>query len=171
MEKQLNEEFGRELRGKLNDSLLLILLYKNYEAALESKSTRAFGFRGRKDRLNVKEGVTTRVMSQELSMAQSTVATAVSRLVKRGFVTHSKGNPIKTTEEGRELAKEKLRHHRLLEFWLVNTLGFSVDDAHDEATKLMVLVSCRLINSIDQRFDNPKLCPCGESIPTSSLCG
>lgn len=170
LQEQINKEFGRELKGKLNENLLLILLYKNYEAALESKASRSFGFRGRKDRLNVKEGVTTRIMSQELSIPQSTIATTVSRLVKRELVTHTKGMPIKTTDAGRELAKEHLRHHRLLEYWLVESLGLAVEEAHEEGLKLMVLVDCKLINKIDQRYEQPKICPCGEEIPASILC-
>lgn len=171
---QLEEEissFSRELRGKLNEILLLILLIKNYDAAIESKTKRSFGFRGRKDRQLVKEGLTTAVVAKELNMNQSTVGTTVGRLIKRNLVKHSKGNPIITTEEGRQAAREQVRHHRLLEIWLTNSLGLSPDGAHGESIKLMLVTNCKLINTIDQRYESPTVCPCGEAIPQSSLCG
>ncbi|MHA2250589.1 MAG: metal-dependent transcriptional regulator [Candidatus Kariarchaeaceae archaeon] len=170
LKDEIDGILGKELRGKLNESLLLILLIKNYDAAEESKAQRAFGFRGRRDRRIIKEGLTTRVVAEELSMPQSTVATAVNRLVKRDLVSHSKGMPIKTTEEGREVAKEKLRHHRLLEVLLSDTLGLSPDDSHNESVKLMLLSSCELVNLISQRYKNPDTCPCGFKIPQSKLC-
>lgn len=163
--------FSRELRGKLNEMLLLILLIKNYDAAMESKTTRAFGFRGRKDRQLVREGLTTAVVAKELNMNQSTVGTTVSRLMKRNLVRHSKGKPIVTTEDGRAAANEQLRHHRLIEVWLTNSLGLSPDAAHSESIKLMLVVNCDLVNTIDKRYDNPDRCPCGEEIPPSELCG
>lgn len=163
--------FSRELKGKLNESLLLILLIKNYDAAIESKKTRSRGFRGRKDRLLVKEGLTTAVVASELNMNQSTVGTTVNRLMKRGLVTHSKGNPIITTEEGRVAAREQIRHHRLLEVWLTNSLGLSPDGAHEESIKLSLISNCDLINTIDKRYDQPETCPCGDEIPKSDICG
>ncbi|MHA2030854.1 MAG: metal-dependent transcriptional regulator [Candidatus Kariarchaeaceae archaeon] len=170
LKDEIDGILGKELRGKLNESLLLILLIKNYQAAQESKTSRSFGFRGRRDKKVIKEGLTTRIVAEELEMPQSTVATAVNRLVKRGLVTHSKGLPIMTTEDGREVAKEKLRHHRLLEVLFSRTLGLSPDDAHNESVKLMLLTSCNLVNIISQRFNDPKTCPCGLDIPEADLC-
>lgn len=170
---QLEDEiasFSRELRGKLNEILLLILLIKNYDGAIESKTKRSFGFRGRKDRQLVKEGLTTAVVAKELNMNQSTVGTTVGRLMKRNLVKHSKGNPIITTEEGREAAREQVRHHRLLEVWLNNSLGLSSDAAHAESIKLMLVTNCALINTIEKRYESPTICPCGEEIPASELC-
>ncbi len=103
-------------------------------------------------------------------MPQSTVATAVARLVKRGLVTHSKGMPVKTTEAGRASGNEKLRHHRLLEVFLSNGLGMDHDSAHDESLKLMLLAGCNIIDAIDKQFNNPDTCPCGFDIPKSPLC-
>ncbi|MHA2027851.1 MAG: metal-dependent transcriptional regulator [Candidatus Kariarchaeaceae archaeon] len=171
---ELEEEistFSRELKGKLNEMLLLILLIKNYDAAIESKNTRSFGFRGRKDRQLVKEGLTTAIVAKELNMNQSTVGTTVNRLSKRNLVRHSKGKPIITTEDGRAAAREQVRHHRLIEVWLTNSLGLSPDSAHSESIKLMLLTNCEMINTIAKRYGNPDKCPCGEDIPESELCG
>ncbi len=170
LKNEIDGILGKELRGKLNESLLLILLIKNYEAVQETKTSKGLGIRGRKDRIIVKEGITTRIVAEELDMPQSTVATAVNRLAKRGLVTHSKGLPIKTTEEGREVANEKLRHHRMLEILLVRELGIPPDTAHNESVKLMLLTSCELINTIGDRYGNPDTCPCGFNIPESKLC-
>lgn len=171
LSEEINDLLGKELRGKLNESLILILLIKNYEASQMSKTSGGFfGFRGRKDKKAIPEGLTTRVIADELDLPQSTVATAVKRLSERGYVTHSKGMPVKTTETGREVANEKLKHHRLLEVMMVDSLGITPDEAHNESVKLMLLASCELINYIDLRYDNPTTCPCGENIPQSDAC-
>ena len=86
-------------------------------------------------------------------------------MVKKGLLTHSKGLPVLTTEEGRSLGNERLRHHRLLEVLLFECVGMDIDAAHTEAIKLMLLTSCELTEAISNRFNNPKLCPCGEEIP------
>lgn len=162
---EINEILGKELRGKLNESLILILLIKNFEAAQASRSGGFRGFRGRRDRPVVTEGLTTRDIADALDLPQSTVATAVKRIADRGLVTHSKGMPVKTTDDGRDVARQKLRHHRLLEVWMAESLGMTPDDAHNEAVKLMLLASCELIKKIASRYDDPKVCPCGEDIP------
>lgn len=167
--EEVNEILGRELQGKLNEALLLILLTQNYNASLKSKEEQPEKFKKRQSPVIV-EGLTTRVIADELDMPQSTVATAVARLVKRGYVTHSKGMPVKTTELGRHNGNEKLRHHRLLEVLLVNTLGLHHDIAHDESIKLMLLASCSLVQAIDKQYNHPETCPCGLPIPKSPLC-
>ncbi|MFV2013896.1 MAG: iron dependent repressor, metal binding and dimerization domain protein, partial [Candidatus Heimdallarchaeota archaeon] len=68
-------------------------------------------------------------------------------------------------------AREQVRHHRLLEVWLTNSLGLSPDGAHVESIKLMLVTNCELINNIDKRYETPTVCPCGETIPKSELCG
>lgn len=166
--KEIDDLIGRELRGKLNEALLLIMLINNYHEFHGQKESKSVGFRGGKAK--VKEGLTTRELADELEMPQSTVATAVARLVKKGFLTHSKGMPVKITKEGRFLGNERLRHHRLLEVLLVETLGMDHDDAHNESLKLMLLVSCAIINQIDERFNFPENCPCGHTIPTTDIC-
>ena len=170
LSNEINELLGKELRGKLNESLILILLIKNYEAAQEAQSSGFKGFRGRRERTVTKEGLTTRIIADELELPQSTVATAVKRLSERGYVTHSKGMPVKTTEEGRDVAREKLKHHRLLEVMIAESLGMGPDDAHNESVKLMLLASCELIEAIDKRYDHPRVCPCGEDIPETDRC-
>ena len=167
--EEINDILGRELQGKLNETLLLILLTTNYNASIKSKEEKQERFKKRQTPMVV-EGLTTRVISDELSMPQSTVATAVARLVKRGYVTHSKGLPVKTTEIGRHNGNEKLRHHRLLEVLFTNSLGLEHDIAHDESIKLMLLASCDLIRAIDKQYNFPESCPCGFNIPKSPLC-
>ena len=170
LSEEINEILGKELRGKLNEALILILLIKNYDAAQESKKGGFKGFRGRRDRPVVSEGLTTRDIADALDLPQSTVATDLKRISGRGLVTHSKGMPVKTTAEGREVAKEKLRHHRMLEVYLAEGLGLTPDEAHNESVKLMLLASCELVKRIEERYDNPVVCPCGEDIPETNLC-
>ncbi|MDH5644702.1 MAG: metal-dependent transcriptional regulator [Candidatus Heimdallarchaeota archaeon] len=168
--KEIQEQMGKELRGKFNETIMMILLIKNYEAAIASQSTTTRGFRGRRDRNLVTEGLTSKVIADELQMPQSTVSTAIKRVRDKGWITHSKGMPVKITDEGKNTAYEKLKHHRLLEVYLVDSLGMTVEQAHDEASKLMLIASCELVNQIQLRYNNPETCPCGEKIPESKIC-
>ena len=85
--EEIDDLLGRELRGKLNESLLLIMLTKNYNTYLKDKGKKISGFRGKAKKIT--EGLTTRELADELNMPQSTISTAVARLVKKGYLIHS----------------------------------------------------------------------------------
>ena len=68
------------------------------------------------------------------------------------------------------MAREKLKHHRLLEVLMAEALGMSPDEAHNESVKIMLLASCEFVNYIDQRYEHPRVCPCGEDIPETDRC-
>ncbi len=152
IDAEITSLFGRELRGKLNDALLLILLTEN---KLDN---------------NDEFGMTTRQMADFLELPQSTIATVVARLVKKGLVEHSKGRPVTISPTGVKIGNEMIRHHRLLEVALVDQLKLSHDDMHNEAIKLMLIVNCKTINKIADKYNHPSECPGGSPIPDSPLC-
>ena len=62
-----------------------------------------------------------------------------------------------------------IRHHRLLELYLAETLGLHVDDVHDEADRLEHVLSDELETRIDQALGFPTHDPHGEAIPDADL--
>ena len=61
--------------------------------------------------------------------------------LKPPLVNYHKHKGAKLTTKGRQVALEVIRHHRLLESWLVQTLGYSWDEVHKEAEKLEHVIS------------------------------
>jgi Mn-dependent DtxR family transcriptional regulator len=169
-DEQVNDLLGKEMRGRLNDDLILMLLLQNYEE-FNRPTERGFrGFRGTKRDNSIPDGLTTREIADELGVPQSTAATAVKRLKDDGLVTHSKGMPTKITKTGKQVAEERLKHHRLLEVMLVDTLALDHETAHNEALKFMLVASCQLIRDIDRRYEYPEACPAGGVIPDNDDC-
>ena len=73
------------------------------------------------------------------------------------------------TKEGRKAALEVIRHHRLLEAWLVQTLGYSWDEVHEEAERLEHVISEDFERRIAAAMGDPTRDPHGELIPTADL--
>jgi DtxR family Mn-dependent transcriptional regulator len=72
-------------------------------------------------------------------------------------------------QEGRKAALEVIRHHRLLEAWLVQTLGYSWDEVHAEAERLEHVISEDFERRIAAAMGHPARDPHGELIPTADL--
>src|SRR4029077_549588 len=70
------------------------------------------------------------------------------------------------TREGRKVALELVRHHRLLEMFLVRTLGYSWDEVHEEAERLEHVISERMEERIFELLRRPEIDPHGHAIPT-----
>jgi len=73
------------------------------------------------------------------------------------------------TKEGKKAALEVIRHHRLLEAWLVQTLGYSWDEVHEEAERLEHVISEDFERRIAAAMGHPVRDPHGEPIPTADL--
>lgn len=157
LNKKIDDIIGKELRGSLNEYLILYLLIQDAEDIEQ----------GDKDK---EPGLTTRVLADDLNIPQSTTATVVKRLSEAGLVLHSKGEAVRITEKGSEVGKEMIKHHHLIEILFTNTLDLTPEEAHDEAIRLMLLTSCKLIKSIERTFDIPLVCPRGHKIPDIDLC-
>ncbi len=72
---------------------------------------------------------------------------------------------VRLTPIGRRIALEVIRHHRLLELYLSEALGYSWDEVHDEADKLEHVISERLEERIAAALGNPQIDPHGDPIP------
>src|SRR5487761_151233 len=75
-------------------------------------------------------------LAQRLGISSPSVSEMVTRLSTQGLVDHDRHRGQQLTREGRKVALELVRHHRLLEMFLVQVLGYSLDEVHDEAERL-----------------------------------
>jgi DtxR family transcriptional regulator, Mn-dependent transcriptional regulator len=110
--------------------------------------------------------VPTRELAQRLGISSPSVSEMVTRLTAQGLVEHDRYRGQQLTREGRKVALELVRHHRLLEMFLVQVLGYSLDEVHDEAERLEHVISERMEERIFELLGRPELDPHGHVIPT-----
>ena len=104
---------------------------------------------------------------EKTGMKLSTVSGAIGRLTAQGLVSHTPYGAVELTDEGRSYALMMARRHRLLETFLVHTLGYRWDEVHDEADRLEHAVSNTMIDRIDAALGHPRRDPHGDPIPTA----
>src|SRR6266567_6840612 len=112
--------------------------------------------------------VPTRDLAQRLGISSPSVSEMVTRLSAQGLVGHDRYRGQQLTPEGRKVALELVRHHRLLEMFLVQVLGYRWDEVHDEAERLEHVISERMEQRIFELLGRPELDPHGHAIPTLS---
>jgi DtxR family Mn-dependent transcriptional regulator len=112
--------------------------------------------------------VPTRDLAQRLGISSPSVSEMVTRLTAQGLVEHDRYKGQQLTREGRKVALELVRHHRLLEMFLVQVLGYSWDEVHDEAERLEHVISERMEQRIFDLLGRPELDPHGHAIPSAS---
>src|SRR2546422_7997452 len=110
--------------------------------------------------------VPTRELAQRLGISSPSVSEMVTRLTSQGLVEHDRYRGQQLTREGRKVALELVRHHRLLEMFLVRVLGYTWDEVHDEAERLEHVISERMEQRIFELLGRPELDPHGHVIPT-----
>lgn len=111
--------------------------------------------------------VTMSALAARLSVANSSVSEMVRKLVDLGLAEHEPYSPVVLTDEGLKLALSMIRRHRLLESYLVQELGYSWDEVHDEAELLEHTVSDMLIERISAKLGHPNRDPHGDPIPAA----
>lgn len=110
--------------------------------------------------------VPTGELAQRLGISSPSVSEMVTRLSAQGLVEHDRYKGQQLTREGRKVALELVRHHRLLEMFLVRVLGYTWDEVHDEAERLEHVISERMEQRIFELLGRPELDPHGHAIPT-----
>ena len=85
------------------------------------------------------------------------------------LVDYLKHQGVTLTSEGKRAALEVLRHHRLLETWLVQSLGYTWDEVHDEACRLEHVISEDFEARMDAALGHPTHDPHGDPIPDAEL--
>jgi DtxR family Mn-dependent transcriptional regulator len=115
------------------------------------------------------DAVTTNALADRLGVTPASASGMVKRLGELGLVEHRPYRGISLTEQGRRVALEVMRHHRLLELYLVQTLGVPWDRVHAEAEVLEHVLSEELEELIAAKLGDPTHDPHGDPIPTRDL--
>jgi len=105
-------------------------------------------------------------LAQRLGISSPAVSEMVARLSTQGLIEHDRHRGQQLTREGRKLALELVRHHRLLEMFLVQVLGYGLDEVHEEAERLEHVISERMEARIFELLGRPELDPHGHAIPS-----
>jgi DtxR family transcriptional regulator, Mn-dependent transcriptional regulator len=116
-----------------------------------------------------KGAVTTNALAERLHVTPASASSMVKKLDELGLVTHVPYKGVKLTSSGRRVALEVLRHHRLLELYLAESLGVPWDRVHDEAEVLEHVLSEELEELIAAKLGNPTRDPHGDPIPSAEL--
>src|SRR5437764_5477237 len=115
------------------------------------------------------EVVTTNALADRLGVTAASASGMVKRLNDLGLVEHRPYRGVSLTAEGRRVALEVMRHHRLLELYLVQSLGVPWDRVHVEAEVLEYVLSYELEELIATKLGDPTHDPHGDPIPTREL--
>ena len=113
--------------------------------------------------------VSNNAIAERLHVTPASASAMVKRLDELGLARHVRYRGVELTKKGSQLALEVLRHHRLLELYLAETLGVHVDDVHDEADRLEHVISEELEARIDKALGFPTHDPHGDPIPDANL--
>lgn len=117
------------------------------------------------------EYASTTQIAQQMGVAPASVTGMIQRLAasQPPLVIYAKHQGAALTPDGQRTALEIIRHHRLLETYLVRTLGYSWDTVHEEACRLEHVISEEFEMRIAALMDNPQRDPHGEPIPSAEL--
>lgn len=117
------------------------------------------------------KAASTNALARKLKISAPSVTGMLQKLAaaKPALVAYQKHQGVTLTREGRRAALEVIRHHRLLEAWLVKTLGYSWDEVHEEAERLEHVISEDFESRIAAAMGHPDRDPHGELIPTADL--
>ena len=115
------------------------------------------------------EAVSTNALAGRLGVTPASASGMVKRLDELGLVEHQPYRGVSLTDDGRRVALEVMRHHRLLELYLVKTLGVPWDRVHEEAEVLEHVLSEELEELIAAKLGDPTHDPHGDPIPTRDL--
>jgi DtxR family transcriptional regulator, Mn-dependent transcriptional regulator len=111
--------------------------------------------------------VTTQSIAERLQVQSPSVTNMIKRLAELNLVEHRPYRGVVLTKTGRKAALEVIRHHRLLELYLADALGYSWDEVHEEADRLEHSISEEFEARIDRALGFPQVDPHGEPIPTA----
>src|SRR6478609_11710843 len=113
--------------------------------------------------------VSTNALAARLHVQPGSVSAMLRKLAALGLAEHEPYHGVRLTARGRKVALEVIRHHRLLELYLVENLGMSWDEVHAEAEVLEHVLSDELEELIAAKLGNPTVDPHGDPIPSREL--
>ena len=110
--------------------------------------------------------VTTQRLAEELGFSGPSVTNMVKRLDEMKLLVHTRYHGVTLTPAGEQVALEVIRHHRLLELYLSEALGYDWDEVHAEAERLEHHVSEKFEQRMERALGYPQFDPHGDPIPT-----
>jgi DtxR family Mn-dependent transcriptional regulator len=113
--------------------------------------------------------VTITALARDQGVSAASASAMVKKLAALDLLEHEPYRGARLTDAGEKVAVEVIRHHRLLELYLAQTLGVHVDDVHDEADRLEHVISEELEARIDRALGYPTHDPHGDPIPDADL--
>jgi DtxR family Mn-dependent transcriptional regulator len=113
--------------------------------------------------------VTITDLARDQSVSPASASAMVKKLAALDLLEHERYRGARLSPAGRRVALEVIRHHRLLELYLAETLGLDVDAVHDEADRLEHVISEELEARIDSALGFPTHDPHGDPIPDANL--
>ncbi len=113
--------------------------------------------------------VSTTALAEALNVTPASVTNMLKRLADLGLVEWAPYRGATLTPAGEKIALEVIRHHRLIELYLAEALGYSWDQVHDEAERLEHHISEQFEAAIAELLGHPTHDPHGDPIPTSDL--
>ncbi|MGA9875065.1 MAG: metal-dependent transcriptional regulator [Solirubrobacteraceae bacterium] len=115
------------------------------------------------------EPVSTTALAQRLGITPGSVSAMLKKLDELGLITHVPYRGVRLTDDGQRLALEVIRHHRLIESFLADSLGMPWDRVHAEAEILEHVLSEDLEELIAAKLGHPTVDPHGDPIPSADL--
>ena len=113
------------------------------------------------------DAVNTNALAQSLQTTAASVTDMLKKLSSQELLQYEKYYGVKLTPEGKRVALQIIRRHRLWELFLVEKLGFGWEEVHDIAEELEHVTSRKLVDRLDAFLDHPKHDPHGDPIPDS----
>jgi DtxR family transcriptional regulator, Mn-dependent transcriptional regulator len=120
-------------------------------------------------KLGTEGRVSVTALAKRQAVSPASASAMVKKLAALDLAVHQPYRGITLTPAGEKVALEVIRHHRLLELYLAETLGLHVDDVHDEAERLEHVISEELESRIDRALGYPTHDPHGDPIPSADL--
>lgn len=115
---------------------------------------------------DIEDVVSTTSIAKEMNISGASVTGMLKKLSTMKLVDYNSYKGVRLTDDGVKIALEILRHHRLLELYLKESLGFSLAKVHDEACRLEHYVSDEFVEKIDSLLGYPQYSPLGNPIPS-----
>jgi DtxR family Mn-dependent transcriptional regulator len=109
---------------------------------------------------------TTNALAEKLGVAAASVTGMIKKLAEMNLVEYEKYQGVNLTPAGEKLALAIVRHHRLIELYLTEAMGYTWDRVHAEADRLEHAISDEFADKISSLLGNPKTDPHGDPIPS-----
>jgi DtxR family Mn-dependent transcriptional regulator len=109
---------------------------------------------------------TTNALAEHRGVTAASVTGMLKKLAELKLVEYERYQGVLLTKAGEQIALSVIRHHRLMELYLTETMGYSWDRVHAEADKLEHVISEEFVDKVSALLGNPQHDPHGSPIPS-----